>query len=82
VIRTHVRLTQEQIRGLRLLAAQKKKSIADLVRQGVELYLSQEAQSGKAYRVQQALQAAGKFSSGTADGSPHHDRHLVDAYRR
>ena len=81
MIRTQVQLTQEQIRALRLLAAQKKKSIADLVRQSVELYLSQEAQSGKASRVQQALEAIGKFSSGSADGSSGHDRHLADAYR-
>jgi Arc/MetJ-type ribon-helix-helix transcriptional regulator len=81
MVRTQVQLTEEQVRALRELSAQKKRSIADLVRQSVELFLTQESKPGRALRIQRALQAAGKFSSGSADGSSEHDRHLSDAYR-
>jgi len=81
MIRTQVRFSKEQVQALRLLAAQKKKSIAELVRQSVELYLRQEGDTGRAWRVQQAVEAVGKFSSASADGSSGLDRHLADAYR-
>ena len=81
MIRTQIQLTDEQVRALRQLSAQKKRSLADLVRQSVELFLTQESQPSKADRVQRAIEAAGRFSSGAADGSSEHDRHLSDAYR-
>jgi len=81
MIRTQVQLTEEQVRALRQLAAQKKKSLGDLVRQSVELFLTREAQGGRSFRAQRALAIAGKFSSGGVDGSSGHDRHLADAYR-
>jgi Arc/MetJ-type ribon-helix-helix transcriptional regulator len=81
MVRTQVQLTEHQVRALRQLAVQKKRSLADLVRESVELFLAQESQPDKALRVQRALQAAGRFSSGEASGSSEHDRHLSEAYR-
>jgi len=81
MIRTQVQLTEEQVRALRQLAVQKKRSLADLVQESVELFLTQESQPGKALRIERALQAAGRFSSGDASGSSEHDRHLSEAYR-
>jgi hypothetical protein len=82
MIRTQVQLTEVQMEALRRLAVLKKKSLADLVRQSVELYLNRESPTGDTLRVQRALDVVGKFSSGSADGSSQHDRHLADAYRR
>jgi hypothetical protein len=81
MIRTQVQLTETQMEALRRLATLKKKSLADLVRQSVELYLDRESPAGDALRVQRALAVVGKFSSGSRDGSSEHDRHLADAYR-
>jgi Arc/MetJ-type ribon-helix-helix transcriptional regulator len=81
MVRTQVQLTEEQVRQLKRLGAQNNKSLADLVRQSVELYLAHEERTGKARRIQRGLEAVGKFSSGTADGSSEHDRYLADAYR-
>ena len=81
MIRTQVQLTEEQVHALRQLAAKKKMSLADLVRQSVELFLTQEAQGGRADRAQRALEIIGQFSSGGVDGSSEHDKHLADAYR-
>ena len=46
MIRTQIQLTEEQMEALRRLAALKKKSMADLVRQSVELYLDRETMAG------------------------------------
>jgi hypothetical protein len=81
MIRTQIQLTEEQMEALRRLSALKKKSMADLVRQSVELYLDRETMGGDVLRVQRALAVVGKFSSGSRDGSSGHDRHLADAYR-
>ena len=82
MIRTQVQLTEAQIETLRQLAARKKTSIADLVRQSIEFYLVRESQTGDLSRIQRGLEVIGKFSSGSADGSSGHDRHLADAYRQ
>jgi hypothetical protein len=81
MIRTQVQLTETQMEALRRLAALKKKSLADLVRQSVDLFLDRESPTGDGLRVKRALAVVGKFSSGSGDGSSAHDRHLADAYR-
>jgi len=80
MIRTQVQLTERQIGALKRLAAQEKKSVADLVRQSVEIFLARQTEAGKALRIQRALAASGKFASKTTDVSTNHDRYLVDAY--
>jgi hypothetical protein len=76
MIRIQVRLTEEQVRALRRQAAQQERSLAALVRQSITLYLARDPR-----RLAAALEAAGKFSSGSVDGSSDHDRYLADAYR-
>ena len=82
MVRTQIQLSESQLQALRQLSAASGRSIADLVRQGVELYLSTERRTSRAEQVQRALQAVGRFSSGKSDGSAHHDRHLAEAYRQ
>jgi hypothetical protein len=102
MIRTQIQLTGAQMEALRRLATLKKKSMANLVRQSVELYLDRESPTGDALRAaltadsatgavmaavlikalfKSSLDVVGKFSSGSADGSSWHDRHLARAYR-
>ena len=79
--RTQIQLTEEQSDALRRLSAATGKSVADLVRQAVELYLRTKAGRTRADLVQRALKAAGKFSSGSATGSRYHDRHFAGTLR-
>jgi hypothetical protein len=60
MIRTQIQLTEEQMEALRRLAALKKKSMADLVRQSVELYLNRDTMAGDVLRVRRALDVVGK----------------------
>ncbi|HEV3197216.1 MAG TPA: ribbon-helix-helix protein, CopG family [Bryobacteraceae bacterium] len=81
MVRTQVQLTEQQLETLRQLAAESGKSIAELVRLGVELYLAAQLRPNRKEQVERARRIAGQFSSGMRDVSTHHDRHLSEAYR-
>jgi hypothetical protein len=81
IVRTAIKLTEVQLRALRRLATENGKPIADLVRQGVDLYLSAQNQPVRQEQVRRALRVAGRFSSESRNGSAEHDRHLAAAFR-
>jgi len=80
MVRTQVQLTEQQLEALRQLGAESGKSIAELVRLGVELFLAAQHRPGRREQVERARKIAGQFSSGIKDVSTHHDRHLSEAY--
>ncbi|HKW96406.1 MAG TPA: ribbon-helix-helix domain-containing protein [Bryobacteraceae bacterium] len=82
MVRTQVQLTEDQIRALRQISQSTGSSIADLVRQGVENYLNARQYGGRDRQIERALRVAGRFSSGSHDGSTQHDRHLAAAFRK
>jgi hypothetical protein len=55
--------------------------VAELVRLGVELYLSSQHRPSRKEQIDRALSALGKFSSGRNDVSVHHDRYLAEAFK-
>ena len=81
MVRTQVQLTETQIHALRELSASTGKSLADLVRQGVDLYLSTRHGVSREEQIRRALEAAGCFASGSTDVSAEHDRYVADAFR-
>ena len=80
MIRTQVQLSPEQLEALRRLSSTTGRSIADLVRQGVDQVLSAAHRPGPADRRERAKRVVGLFSSGAADGSADHDRYLAEAF--
>jgi hypothetical protein len=82
MVRTQIQLDEEQLRALRQCSAETGRSIADLVREGIKLYLSSRTRSSRQEQVRRAIAAIGKFSSGTADGCANHDRYLAEAFRK
>jgi hypothetical protein len=77
MIRTQVRLTDAQLEALRRASADTGRSVADLIRQGVDKYLAGQSEPGREERVEKAIRIAGRFSSGRKDVSINHDRHLA-----
>jgi hypothetical protein len=82
MIRTQVQLTEVQLKALRQLSAATGKSTAELIRNGVDLFLAGRHVTNAEERIERAVRVAGRFSSGTADGSSEHDRHLAEAFKR
>lgn len=81
MVRTQVQLTEEQARALRKLAAEQGRSVADLIRKGVELVIASSWATDPDERISRAVALAGRFRSGLRDLSVEHDRYLGEAYR-
>jgi predicted DNA-binding protein len=81
MVRTQIQLTEEQMKSLRRLAAATGRSIADLIRQSVEQYVAAQFGISREERIQRAIRATGRFSSGKSDISKEHDRYLAEAFR-
>lgn len=80
MVRTQVQLTETQLEALRRLSASTGKSIADLVRQGVDLYLRSQPRLSRDEQIRRALEAAGSFASGRRNVSAEHDRYLAELF--
>jgi hypothetical protein len=81
MVRTQVQLTETQVRALRELSASHRKPVADLVRQGVDLFLTTQHRGvSREARIRRALEVVGCFASGSTDVSAEHDRYLADAF--
>jgi len=78
--RTQVQLTERQLEALRRDSAATGRSVADLVRQGVDQYLAGRSELGRDVRIEGAIGVAGRFSSGRSDLSANHDKHLTEAF--
>ena len=81
MVRTQVQFTQRQLDSLRELSGATGRPVAELVRLGVELYLSSQHRPGRKEQIDRALRALGKFSSGRNDVSVHHDHYLAEAFK-
>ena len=80
MVRTQIQLTEEQSRTLKMLAAQRGESVAELIRQSVDNLTRSTSGIGLEERRRRAIAAAGQFHSGHTDLSVEHDRHLAEVY--
>jgi hypothetical protein len=80
MVRAQVQFTKEQQDALHRLAAETGRSVADLVREGVDQMLSQKPVLSRRARMAEALSVAGRFGSGKRDISEKHDEYLDEAY--
>ena len=80
MIRTQIQLTEDQYESLRQLAITTERSVADLVREGVDHVLASRSAPRREERVERALAAVGRYASGKNDVSRDHDRYLAEAF--
>jgi hypothetical protein len=81
MVRTQVLLTREQADELRKLAAAEHRSMADLVRDGVDTVLRSRAGGARGQAKARALGGVGRFRSGVPDLGTRHDDHLAEAWK-
>ncbi len=81
-MRTQIQLTAEQAKALKALSVRADRSMAELVRRGVELVLAAEGGPSRDEVRQRALAVVGKFRAGVPDGSTRHDAYLAEAYAK
>jgi 16S rRNA U516 pseudouridylate synthase RsuA-like enzyme len=80
MVRTQIQLTEGQARTLKRLARQQQRSVAELIRQSVELYIAAAGELPLDQQYERALAVAGKYRSGDADLGRNHDQYLTQAY--
>jgi hypothetical protein len=80
MIRTQIQLTEEQFRQLEKLAAERRTSVAELIRRATDELLRDSSTISRAESKRRALAAAGRFRSGDKDLSTRHDDSLAAAY--
>jgi hypothetical protein len=80
MIRTQIQLTDAQARGLKALAAAEGRSMAELIRDGVDVILRARGTVDREAVKARSLAAMGRFRSGVRDLGSEHDDHLTKAF--
>lgn len=81
MVKTQIRLDGAQHERLRAFAASQSTSVAQLIREGVDLLLSRAGEAGKWERPL-AVVGSASDEEGRQDVAAQHDRYLVEALRR
>ncbi len=80
MVRTQIQLTDRQYEALKERARSLNVSMAELIRESVELYLASSAEPTNREKRQAALAVAGRFSSGLEDLAEQHDQYLAEDF--
>ena len=80
MVRTQIQLEEDQVRILKMLAAEGHTSMAEVIRMAVDAYAGQRMPEVDPQRRQRAIKAAGRFRSGSGNLSVDHDAHLTAIY--
>jgi hypothetical protein len=81
MVRTQIQLTEEQYRHLKKRAAAEGVSMAELIRNGVERFLSTPGGLTDDELRAGARELMGKFRSGKNDVAKRHDEYLAEDHR-
>ena len=82
MIRTQIQMTEEQVNKLKEMALTEHKSMAELIRQAVDSFVSSKTGIDNEERRRRAIAIAGRFHSGLNDLSKEHDKYLAEAYSK
>lgn len=80
MIRTQIQLTEEQARRLKSIAQERGISVAEVIRQSIDLYIQSSKQPTMAEKRLRALSIVGRGASGESDLASEHDRYLAEVY--
>jgi len=81
MIRTQIQITEAQQEMLQDLSLETGRSMADLIREGIDRLAANTPRVDRRLLVDRAISLAGRFSSGKSDVSAGHDRHLGEAFK-
>jgi hypothetical protein len=68
------------MKALRQASAETGKSIAELIRQGIDQYLAGRNDVSREERIERAIRVGRRFSSGLTEVSANHDKYLAEAF--
>ncbi len=80
MVRTQIQLTKEQSRYLKHLAVNRGVSVAELIRQSIDMLIKTRTEVDEKERVKRAINAAGRYKSGKRDVSVDHYKYLLETF--
>lgn len=80
MVRTQIQLEEAQYQRLRTLASAQSKSVAQLVRDGVDQLLARESAARRWAKAWETVGSA-RDREGLSDVAREHDTYLAEAYR-
>jgi hypothetical protein len=81
MVRTEILLTNSQIRTLKALSVSEGRSVADLIRDGVDAILRERKTVDREAVKARSIAALGRFKSNSRNLGCKHDDHLPDAFQ-
>jgi hypothetical protein len=82
MVRTQIQLTDEQAKMLKRLAADRDVSMAELIRQSINVFFRSVETTNPEERKRRAMSAVGMFQSREGDISVEHDKYLAEDFAR
>jgi len=79
MVRTQIQLTEAQAARVRALAVQRGQSVAEVIREAVDLVLGSQTEVDRDERRRRALSAIGSCPFGAEDIAERHDDYFADA---
>lgn len=80
MVRTQIQLTEEQVARLKKELARERISMAEAIRQALDLWLMNRDHSERVQRLKALRAAAGSGHSGLHDVGRNHDQYLEEIY--
>ena len=80
MVRTQIQLPEEQVAQLKIIAAAKHTSMAEIIRQSVDFFTQAKFGGTEDDRRRRAMAAVGKFRSVVKDLAASHDTYLTEAF--
>jgi predicted DNA-binding protein len=80
MIRTQIQLTEKQASKLKEIAAAEGRSMADVIRESVEVYTASRGVRDRQEEKAAAISIVGRFRSGRKDLGSRHDDHLAEVF--
>lgn len=80
MVRTQIQLTEEQAARMKIAALKKGVSMAELIRQAIEMLLDKGSEKSEAELRRRAIEAAGRFHSGRRNVARNHDGYLSEDF--
>ncbi len=77
MVRTQIQLTEKQAKALKKMATERRVSMAELVRQGVDRILAEDERQEKWSRAREIF---GRYRDDATDVAENHDKYLDEIY--
>jgi Arc/MetJ-type ribon-helix-helix transcriptional regulator len=80
MVTRNIELSEEQNRLLEEIAAEQRRSVSELIREGVAEVLRTEGRPSREELKLRAAALSGRFRSGLSNLAAEHDRHLEESF--